>query len=203
MPKLLNRIVLIAALTMLSACASTFRSDVTTFISEPVPTAGKVAVIPMDEKKRDSLEYRDYAAIIGSKLATLGYTQAGNDKPDLIVGFDVLINDGREKIETRPTAHASFYWTSGWYWGRFWGPYPADPFWHDTDLVARTVYNVMLKMEVRKPNGDLIYEGRAESEVRSRVLPELVPKLAEALFKDFPGENGKTKRVVIDLDKKK
>ncbi|TNE61483.1 MAG: DUF4136 domain-containing protein [Alphaproteobacteria bacterium] len=207
MASLLKRIALVGAVFLVSACTHTFRSDVTTFMSQTVPSAGKVSIVPMDQAKLDSIEYRQYASVIANELSNIGYAQAGDDNPELIVGFDIEINDGREKLETRPGMGMGAgynYWTHSWRWGRFWGPaYPYDPFFPDNDLVARTVYFVTLKVEMRKPNGDMIYEGRAESEVRTRALPEIVPLMAEALFKEFPGQNGKTQRIVLRLDDRK
>ncbi|NVJ70790.1 MAG: DUF4136 domain-containing protein [Alphaproteobacteria bacterium] len=196
------RTLLIAAFALtLSACSNTFRSDVATFHSLPVPSGEKVSILPMDEAKQDSLEFQQYAAILANHLQLEGYQQAGNGKPDLIVGFDVMINDGREKLDTRPTLSGPryAYWGRYWHYGYFWEPY--DPFPHGrTEIVAHTVYTVTLRMEVRRPDGELLFEGRAETETRSKAVPEVVPLLVEALFAEFPGPSGVTRTVKIDLD---
>ncbi|MFC4346603.1 DUF4136 domain-containing protein [Kordiimonas lipolytica] len=184
-----------------AACTNTFRSDVATFHELPAPSGEKVSILPMDEAKQDSLEFRQYAAILGNHLRLEGYEQAGNGKPDLIVGFDVMINDGREKLDTRMgfSGPRPFYWRSYWHYGYFWDPY--DPFYrHNTEVVARTVYTATLVMEVRKPDGTLLFEGRAETETRTKAVPEVVPLLAEALFVEFPGPSGVTRHIRVDLD---
>lgn len=196
------KMLLIATCSLvLSACASTFRSDVATFHTLPVPKGEKLSIVPMDESKRDSIEFRQYAALLGNHLRLEGYDQAGEGEPDLIVGFDVTINDGREKLESRPGMPSPYhvYWRQYWYHGYFWGAY--DPFYRNhNELVARTVYNAMLTMEVRRPDGELLFEGRAETETRTKAVPEVVPLLVEALFENFPGPSGVTRRVRIDLD---
>lgn len=200
----LRPILLGAVALMVAACSNSFRSDVATFHTLPPSKGERVSIIPMNEEKRDSLEFRQYAAILGNHLRHEGYQAAGEGKPDLIIGFDVFINDGREKLSTRPKLDGpgfggSLYWRHYWYHGYFWGPY--DPFRHDrTEVVARTVYNATLMMEVRRPDGELLFEGRAETETRNKAVPEVVPLLAEALFAEFPGESGVTRRIKIDLD---
>ncbi len=199
-----KRLILISAVLILAACSKTFYSDVTSFHTVPVPTSGKVSIVPIDESKLDSIEFQQYAAILAGNLQTAGYSQAGEGKPDLIVGFDVTINDGREKIGTRPGFRSAAYWDHYWSWGRYWGPaYPFDRYDFHSELVASTVYFTTLSIEIRKPDGEKLYEARAEAEVRSRALPEVVPLLAEALFKNFPGTNGKTTRIKIDLNTEK
>jgi len=200
--KFMKPMLAVFAALALSACTNTFRSDVATFHELPVPKGERVSILPMDEARQDSLEFRQYAAILGNHLRLQGYEQAGDSKPDLIVGFDVIVGDGREKLDTRPSLMAGpsrFYWRSYWHYGYFWDPY--DPFYrHNTEVVARTVYTATLVMEVRKPDGTLLFEGRAETETRTKDVPEVVPLLAEALFVDFPGPSGVTRHIKIDLD---
>lgn len=198
-------IVLIAGALALSACQTVMRTDVATFHDISAPGGERVMLAPIDESKTDSLEFRQYAGVLAKHLQSYGYKEAGDNAPELIAGFDVTINDGREKIETRPDITRHYpYWDVRWRWGSYWR---YDPFYHDRHfndrLVAKTVYNITLTLELRKPDGEKVFEGRAETEVRSKAIPEVLPFLAEALFETFPGENGKTRRVVIELDKDK
>lgn len=184
----------------LTACANTFRSEVTSFHTATPPAGAKVILVPIDEARQDSLEYRQYASAIQGVLERSGFVGARNAEPDYIIGFDVAVNEGREKIRTYPRAgFSASYWHRGYAWGGWWNPfYPFD--YGGTDIVARTVYRAELRIEIREPDGTMIFEATAESETRSRSLPELVPLLAEALFQDFPGANGVTRRVKIDLE---
>lgn len=200
--------VMIAAVALtLGACSNTFKSDVATF--HKLPTAGgeHVSIMPMDPSKQDSLEYQQYAAVLGNFLRLQGYQQAGDSKPDLIVGFNITFSDGREKLENRLSpgfrgGFNDFYWRGYWHHGYFWGP-PVGGFWGpQNELYARTVYHATLEMEVRKPDGELLFEGRAETDARKNSIPEVMPLLAEALFENFPGPSGVTRHVKIDLDEK-
>lgn len=189
---------LIGLAMALSACASTFSSNVTSFHTQVPPAGVKVAVVPIDENKLDSLEYRQYGSALQAMAERVGFVGAREKTPDYVIGFDVSINDGREKL--RSFYNGPSFWQRGYGWGGWWnpgfGPYGSG---FNSDIVARTVYRAELHVEIRKPDGTMVFEATAETESRDRSLPELVPLLAEAVFKEFPGENGKMRRVKIDL----
>ncbi|WND03643.1 DUF4136 domain-containing protein [Temperatibacter marinus] len=196
----MKKIKLVTATMMafaLSACLNTFNSDVTTFHQLPAAKGEKVSIVPIDPSKEKSLEFAAYAAQVGKQLTQLGYIPAKDAKPDLIVGLDYGINDGREKISTVPAVNSHLFWNR-WYGFGYWHRY--DPFFDDkfdNELRAKTVYKTTLNLEIRNPDGSKLYEGRAESETRDNSLPVLVPKLVEAIFINFPGESGKTTKVIV------
>ncbi|UTW55517.1 DUF4136 domain-containing protein [Kordiimonas sp. SCSIO 12610] len=228
---MLKKVFVLSAVILLSACASKFKSDVATFHALPAPQGEKLALIPMLEEKQDSLEFAQYASVIGNHLESQGYREAGDSEPDLIVGFDVTIDDGREKLITRPGPYGFYggfpYW-AGYsrfgYWGfhragfrrgfirpgfgfggfggfgRFGGFGGFGGFAGD-QVIARTVYKATLTMEVRTKDGEKLFEGRAETETRKKDLPTTLPLLAEALFADFPGQSGVTRKVVLEPKK--
>ncbi len=216
MKKILSRTALVLGIVALSACASNFRSDVSTFHELTAPGGERVVLTPMNPEKKDSLEYRQYADVLAQSLSGYGYKETGEDEPELIAGFDVTINDGREKLYSRPGFGPYPYWNAGyWSYGRYWrSPFFGGGFrggfggfggfgggFGNNDIVARTVYKATLTLELRKPDGTLVFEGRAETETRRNDLPKVMPLLAEALFQDFPGNSGKTRRVVVERDK--
>ncbi|GHF15850.1 hypothetical protein GCM10017044_07600 [Kordiimonas sediminis] len=193
-----QKLLVIAAALMLGACSSYFSSDVSTFHTIGSPIRGTAAIVPMDSSKQESLEFRQYGAAIGYQLKQYGFSESGDNQPDYIVGFDVRISDGREKIYNRPASYAGYYNRTRYYWGH-WGVY--DPFYDpfQNELVAKTVYHAELFVEIKTPDGEVVYEGRSETDARENSLPNVVPLLAETLFKEFPGPNGVTRKVSIDL----
>ena len=200
MSNIINKLSLLAALLLISACSTTFRSNVATF-HELTDVGGKSLVITtIDADKRDSLEFKAYANALAKYLTKHGYIHAGDAEPQLIAGFDLTVNDGREKLRDRSHHYAHRFWDSYWPWGRYWGydPMYGHPF-HDLNhqIVSSTVYTATLTLELRKPNGDMVFEGRADAEIRHKTLPEVMPFLAEALFENFPGESGVTRRVIL------
>jgi len=201
-----NRVLLLLGLFVLAACSTNFRSDVATFHEMSVPGGERVMLTPMIADKSDSLEFKQYANILTGHLQKYGYKQPGDAEPQLIAGFDVTINDGREKLENRISPYSGFiYWRRGhWVHGRYWTPvFPTYHYdWDDTKVVARTVYTATLTLELRTPDGEMVFEGRAETETRRKDLPKVMPYLAAALFESFPGESGVTRRVVIAREEK-
>lgn len=196
--KMFQNFLLLTCAIALSACTYSFRSNVATFHEMGAPGGERVMLTPINPDKKDSLEYRQYAGALAAHLKSYGYVEAGENKPELIAGFDVSINDGREKLRNRPAPFSHHYWDSSWTWGRYWGHPFSHPFDHyDNQIVAGTVYTATLTLELRKPDGELVFEGRAETETRAKALPEVVPILADALFQSFPGESGITRRIVI------
>lgn len=190
----------------LTACASSFSTNVTSFHTTTPAAGAKVYLVPIDEGRQDSLEYRLYAREIQAVLEQNGFVGARDDAPDYIIGFDVAVSDGREKIRTYQRAGGSLWWHRGYAWGGWWSPFYGygDPYWGGgTDVVSRTVYRADLRIEIREPDGTMIFEATAEADSRSRSLPELVPLLAEALFEDFPGANGITREVKLDMEGRK
>lgn len=181
----------------ITACTPSFRSNVTSFHEVPL-TAGKtIAIIPMDEEMHGSIEFANYAALVGAALESRGYLQAGDKEPELIVGMSYTVNDGREKIRQ---AGISFN-----YWNHI-GPYGSwaayDPHMSGLNrLSLNTVYKIELKFEIRTPDGETLYETRADTETRDGRLTVIVPQLVEAIFSDFPGANGETRRVVLKREK--
>jgi len=205
MKTMFSRLLLAAGLLALTACATGIRSNVATFHEITVPGGERVMLTPILAENADSLEFQQYANILAGHLQNYGYKQPGDMEPQLIAGFDVTINDGREKLENRLSLRSSFYWQRGfWSYGHYWAPiFPTyhDPFFDDNRVVARTVYTAVLTLELRKPDGEMVFEGRAEIETRHKDLPKVMPYLAAALFETFPGENGVTRRVVIEREK--
>ncbi len=203
-PQLVKRLTPILIL-LLGACSYSFRSDVTAFHTLGIPSGQSVAIVPMNPDRIESLEFKSYAGLIATKLRQYGYKVTDGENPELIVGFDVKMNDGREKIESRPSTrgHFAHAWHLGYGrgWG-YWGSFHGDPFYDTHDkLVARTVYHTELHLEIRKYEGDKLFEGRTEADARSNDLPKIMPLMVEAMFTEFPGPSGVTRPVVIKRDR--
>lgn len=220
-----QRLFLCAGLLLLSACTSYLRSDVATFHKLPLSQGETIAIQPLDPTRADSLEFARYAEDIAPFLTLQGYRVVEDTDADLIAGFDVGVSQGREKTYGFVGAASPFWvgyggfgpWGYPWGWGGFgrfgrFGPW-WDPWWgggawgpgfgaYGTGRPrVYTVYTSELSLEIRRNNGEKLYEGRAQAETRSNALTTMVPLLAESLFQDFPGTDGETQRVKIELEK--
>jgi hypothetical protein len=201
-----------AALLALSACATPFRSEVARFNQLPAPQGQSFVIQATDSKLADSLEFSQYASLVRQRLQAQGYQPAASvQDATLVVDLDYGVNDGREKIDTRPTTgfgyggfgYPRWGWGGwgGWGWGgmgwagRGW----YDPFWGGApEVYSYTVFNSYLDMKIsRAADGLHLFEGRAVTQTRERNLTRLVPNLVEAMFTNFPGRSGETVQVKI------
>lgn len=202
-------------LLLLAACASQIKTDVARFHRMPAPQGESFRVVAADPKKQDSLEFATYAQYVAGEMTKQGYRQAdATAQPTLEVRIDYSVSPGREKIASRPgTSFAPYYysWRHRAFYPYAWGPY--DPFWgspfSEPEVYSYTVYTRQLSMDIVRPgagkNGEgavPLFEGRVESIGKDNRLPEVMPYLVQAMFTDFPGTSGVTKRVNIDLPSK-
>jgi hypothetical protein len=211
----ITRLLPVVLLTLLAACASTFRSDVVRFHSLSAPQPGQTFTVqPADPAQAGSLEFAQYAGLVRSQLMAQGYSEASAGQAALVVRLDYDIGQGREKIATRPGSYSMGfggypYWP-GYYRGGLWGPrhwyYSGfyDPFWgpgwyDPPEVYSYTVYNSSLTMDIRrKSDNQSLFEGKAEAVTRTNDPTKIVPNLVTAMFANFPGQSGQTVRVKID-----
>ena len=158
----------------LSACAQSFRADVSRFQSQlPAPSGQTFAVVADDPAMAGGIEFSQYARIVSDKLAQQGYTPASDpDRAQLLVRFDYGVDKGRERV--RSTGFASDPFWGPWHgYGRFGfrGPYRGglwgygwyDP-WFDGGVESYTVYTSGVEMKIdRRADGQRLFEGKAEA----------------------------------------
>jgi hypothetical protein len=92
----------------------------------------------------------------------------------------------------------------GWYgsaWGPYGGFYGGGFYGGGFDDYAVDVRKVRLELDIdsRTVPGKRYYEGRVESTGRIDTLANGMPVLVRALFTDFPGNNGQTRRVDVPV----
>lgn len=213
-PKILS----LAALSLLAACATPFRADVHRFQALPAPGAQSFYIQSHDPKKAGGLEFSTYANLVRDRLYAVGYRPAASaGTATLIVDLDYGVSNGREKIATRPGIGGGFgygYGFGSWgprYGGRYgrgfyglgvWDPFYGPWGWDQPEVYSYTVYRSFVALRInRTANGESVFEGRADATTRGDSLTELVPNLVQALFTNFPGRSGETVHVAIDPPK--
>jgi hypothetical protein len=199
-----------AALLVLSACTTGFPAQVQRFQAMPAPQGQSFVIEPADRDKVGSLEFAQYADHVRRNLIALGYAEApARAGATLVVTLDYGIDQGRERVVARPDPFGYGYGWGGFgrpyfsrfgYFGRhrspfFWGWH--DPFWGGYDVSSYTVYTSFLDMDIRRPDGESVFEGLAQARSRSDDLPMLVPNLIEAMFTGFPGNSGERVRITV------
>ena len=209
--KYLSVLPLMLALSFLAGCAAQVSSDVARFHRLPKPNGETFQIEPMDQAKVGSLEFGQYANMVGDKLVGVGYkaTPAGQ-KPDLIVKLDYSISKGQVRVRSYP---GTGYW--GYPYGPRWYPYFYDPFYPygygygfgmEPDIRSEVYYTRRLRMDIERPAeagkaAERLFEGRVDSEGQDNRMTVVMPYLIKAMFDNFPGPSGVTQHIVIEKDK--
>lgn len=204
------RLGLVGAVALgLAACAPSFKADVSRFQAQlPAPQGQSFAVVAEDPALAGGLEFALYADLVAAEMAELGYNRAASpETANLLVRFDYDVDNGRERVRTTGFAGDPFFGP----WGGFggfgfrrnfaFGFY--DPFLAGPEVRSYTVYTSGVEMKIdNAATGERLFEGQAQAVSRSNRLQSLVPNLVDALFTDFPGNNGETLRITIRDDGK-
>ena len=206
------------ALLTAAACTTPFRADVARFQQMPAPQGQSFYIQAADEAKAGGLEFATYADLVAQELVAYGYTPAASAQDaTLVVSMDYDVDEGRDRVVTRPgfgysrfgfgrSFHNPFYgpyyrraWHSPYYYGWY------DPFFDSgfgyTDVSSYTLYTSELDLDIRRAaDGEPVFDGRARARSRSDNLTELVPNLVEAMFTGFPGNSGEEVRITVMPD---
>jgi len=130
----------------LSACAPSFNADVSRFSATlPAPKGETFAVVAEDPKLAGGLEFALYADMVGDQLEKVGYVEAESpETASLLVRFDYSVDNGRERVRSRPgSAFADPFFGP---WGRGFGFRRGfafgfhDPFLAGPEVRSYTVY---------------------------------------------------------------
>ena len=171
--------------------------EVTRFHVPELATLGRgaIAVMPAEGMQGDSLEFRSYASAVARQLALLGYKEAA---PGAASGQIATVRIERQTWRperNRSPVSVGVGGSTGSYGSGVGlgigldlsGPPPEQ---------VETLLGVTIK---QRASGKALWEGKASFTVRAAsplASTQLgAAKLAEALFKDFPGSSGETIQV--------
>ena len=145
-------------------------------LGQPV-AKGQIAVEAFDPADANMTEFPAYASSVNRQLTRLGWTVAASNRQTEQVAL-IDVQQGSRAALTGRVGGAAALGTG------------ASP-----NSVA-TLLEVRIR---RRSDGTVIWEGRAISEAAAAATgaqrTAAVEKLAEALFRDFPGESGRTIRL--------
>lgn len=200
------------ALVALSGCATSFKADVARFQQLPAPAGQSFAIVADNPNLAGGLEFAHYASMVGQRLSQTGYVAASDPaSADLIVRVAYDVDNGREKVRSTGFGAGGFgpYGGMGWggRWGRPWGYGFYDPWLFGgggyNDVSSYTVYTSDLSMKIdRAADNRRLFEGKASAQSLSNKLTYLVPNLIDAMFTNFPGQNGEDVKITLPPEKK-
>lgn len=199
-----------AALTvLLTGCATTIRSDVTTFHQWPAQIEDKSYAVEAPPPHDDTLEWRSYADLVRGQLAKLGFQDVGAGKANLLVSMRFTTTDVPVRVLQAadpwfygPSARFGWhgpryrrYWGGGWYspfYDPFWGPYPIYE-----ERIVHT-YQRELQVGIRSAaDGKRLFDVTVHNASRQPSTPLIMPALVKSAFEGFPGPNGVARRIEL------
>ncbi len=167
---------------LLGGCATTIRSDVTTFQQWPATIADKSFAFEAPAAQEDTLEYRSYQDLVRGELKKLGFNEASG-KPALMVSMRfATVEQPIRVLEVRDPFFMSvsqqMYLRQGPFtrWHR--GFYPFyDPFWSRPVVVGEDVENVyqrQLQVAIKGADGKRLFDVTVQNVSKEASTPLLI-----------------------------
>lgn len=190
----------LSALALVAGCATddlASGSQVTRFhLGQPI-ARGQIAVEPTDPRDANSLEFAQISDSVERELTRLGWTVArGNAGTEQIalVGVQQRAREGRRSgLSIGIGVGGASYGRNS---GVGVGVGGTIPITGRANQIVGTQLSVRIQ---RRSDATVAWEGRAETEARGgtplATRGGASGPLAEALFRDFPGESGRTIRI--------
>lgn len=211
------RLLLLLFLALLTGCAGLVQSNVAVFHEFPAaPSKVKYAAIPFKDQQ-GNLEYKSYERLIKEELAKRGFVEVSAEEADVVMFFSYGIDSGKEVVSSYPifgqTGTSSSY-TSGTVtsYGNY-ATYSGTTYNRPTygvvgsGVTSDTKFTRFLKVELLESSalakGDIkkIYEAKVVSSGSNNQVAVVMPTMIRALFEDFPGKSGSTRKSILPLIK--
>lgn len=162
---------------------------------------------------RNSLEVQAYEDMVRDELTLQGFKLTPEAQAALAVTLRPSTIGTRVRVRD---AWPDPYWGGyggygfggfGGFYGRgggFYGPYGpyGSPFFDRGYTVEVFQRRLELDIDARAVAGKRYYQGRAETSSDGESMQAVVPSLVRALFADFPGNSGQTRRVDIPVERR-
>ena len=194
----------------LSACASSITSTVSRYQAMPAAQGQTFFVVPGGGMATNGgLEFQRYAGIVAQQLQARGYAPASSaQSATMLVQLGYGIDQGQVRYVEDPFYRSRFGYGYGspFFYPRFgyrsrfsygWD----DPFWYGgygggVDSYVEYHSQIDLHIRARGSNAPL-FDGRAQARSQTDRLDVVIPSLVEAMFTNFPGQNGETVKITI------
>jgi len=168
-------------------------TEVTRFhLGQPIARS-TIAIEAGQAGMNNTPEFRTYADAVGRQLTRLGWTVVTTVGQSEEVAIVDVRQGMREAPPRRPPVTIGVGGGTGGYRGGVGGGVAFGVGGGGPRALASTSLEVRLK---RRSDGSVIWEGRGHSDVPARspyAQPAAaVERLADAMFRDFPGESGRT-----------
>jgi hypothetical protein len=206
-----------ASAIALSACAESINTTVSRYQAMPAPQGQTFFIVPDGGLANNGgLEFQRYAGIVAQQLQARGYQPATSPQnANMIVQFGYGIDKGEVHYASYPSYGGFGYggwgggyfggWGGGfrrsrWGWGGGYSWGWDDPFWYGGygGIDSYVEYHSKIDLHIRQAGTNApLFDGRAQARSVTDRLDVVVPSLVDAMFTNFPGQNGETVRITI------
>ena len=202
---------------LLGGCATTIRSDVTTFHQWPAQIADKSYVFEAPPAMDNTLEYQSYQNLVRGQLAQLGF----HESPAAPAALKVAMRFTTTEVPVRVVEPAismyagyPFYpaypyyrhgprfgprvgmrgrW-AGWhhpFYDPFWNPFPAY------EVSIQNQYRRELQVSIKDASDKRLFDVTVHNMSRELSTPVVMPALVQSAFAGFPGPSGGVRRIEL------
>lgn len=211
-----SRIFTLLLVLLVAGCAGPrVVTNNTAFYVDAYAPRGSISVAAAEAGTNNSLEFTAYKKKFEAQLVKAGYRiEDDPDKADFIALVAYGIDNGETATVSTPifgqvgwgTAFSSrTIRTSDGSVKRIRTSYIMPSYGViGSSTGSVTVYNRAIALDIveansfKQGNPEKVYEGRTKSIGRCPVFVEVFDELLEAMFSDFPGENGRNRKQVVD-----
>lgn len=191
---------------LLGGCATTIRSDVTTFHQWPAQLADKTYAFEAPPPQDDTLELRSYQNLVRAQLGKLGFQEA-TGKPALKVSMRFTTTDVPIRVIQAidpffyPSARYAYYpFHRRSHWGGWYSPF-YDPFWSGMpqyQVVERHAYQREVQVAIKSASDNRrLFDVTVHNQSSQPSTPLVMPALVQSAFEGFPGPNGVARRIEL------
>lgn len=192
-------------MAFISGCVHTPTVDTTlsTFYSPEYKNAGSISVVAAAAEVNNSLEFAHYKARIEQQLASHGYTIKNNpSEAEFIALVAYGIDEGKSGVVSTPIfgqtgggATFTSYGTSSYTMPSY-GVVASST--NSVTTYTRAIALDIVKTETFKAGQPKkLFELRAKSIGTCSVISGVFEEILESMFQDFPGQNGKARKISV------
>lgn len=196
---------LVAVLMALGGCASTLSARVTSYQQWPIGTQGEHYRIVPSPTQTGNLQFGAFSDMLRAAIGPTGLVEATGTTPPR---FDVKMEYDNPVRKVWVQRYNDAYLNDGWMGPAFGGYYGGWNSWgggifYSPPVVTApvTVYRNTLTVTIfdQRESGREVYRATAVHTSEAENLDAVMPYLMQAIFDDFPGNNGQTREVRYEL----
>ena len=211
--KFLTTFALILALT---GCGGLVRTSSTTFHGDGHVVRDTISVMPIDKSQEGSLEFKAVSNYLSQKLAESGYIPTNNPQSKYVAFITYGIDNGKSTMTSVPlygqtgggTSYSSGTVSSGTKTGSYSGTTTTMPTYGVVGSMAvggteyRRAVNIDIFRKDANKSPEKVYEMKGISSGSCGNVNAILFSIIDGMFKNFPGENGKSRTIDVPWDGK-